>query len=94
MEDYGVFALNEDDVRLALVPEDIQDAIDLPAEGWPSYQDLYGRDPPVPLLFEASQIAGLGGADPRSAQNRPAGKDIVPRALGAAGAMAYDDRER
>ena len=61
MEDYGIFASNEDDIRLALVPEDIQDAIDLPAEGWPPYQDLYRRDPPVPVLYDAPQNAGLGG---------------------------------
>ena len=42
MEDYGIFALNGDTIRLALVPEDSQNAIDLPTARWPSYQGLYG----------------------------------------------------
>ena len=81
MEDYGIFALNEDNVRRAAAPEDIRNAIDIPTAGWPPYQDRYLRDPPVPLLCEASLIAGLGGVDPATTQNRAAGRDIVSRAL-------------
>ena len=86
LEDYGVFAVNEDEFRLRLLPDDIQNAIDFPTAGWPTYQTLYGCDPPVPLFYEQSQIAGLDEADPLTDQNRPAGRDIVIRALEQAGA--------
>ena len=73
-----------------LVPEDMQNAIDFPAASWPTYQSLYGRDPPIPLSYEQSQIAGLGGVGPTATQNRGAGRDIVSRALGRAGAQRVD----
>ena len=54
MEDYGIFLSNEDNIPSALVPQDIQTATSLPTATWQPYQDLYGRDPPVLLLYEAS----------------------------------------
>ena len=35
MDDYGIFAAKEDNVRLALCPGYIQNAIDLATAGWP-----------------------------------------------------------
>ena len=71
---------------MALVPKDIQNAIEMPTAGWPTYQQLYGRGHPVPLFYEQSQIAGLEGVDPTTTQNRSAGRDIVSMALARAGA--------
>ena len=90
MEDYGIFLSNEVNIRSALVPQDIQAATSLPTAGWPPYRDLYRRDPPALLLYEASQIAGLGAVDPRTTYHRAEGKDIVSRALKAAGAERAD----
>ena len=50
-EGLGVFAVNEDDFRVALLPDDFQNAIDFPTAGWPTYQTLQGRDLPVPLFY-------------------------------------------
>ena len=85
-EDCGVFVAKEDNFRFALFPEDIQNAIDVPTTGWPSYQDLFGRGPPVPLFYEQSQNPGLGEVDPPTTQDRAAGRDIVSRALEQSGA--------
>ena len=46
-----------------------------------------------PILYEASRIAGLRGVDPRTTQNRAAGRDIVSRALGKAGAERADSAQ-
>ena len=51
LADFGIRAVDEDALRLALVPEDIQNAIDLPTARWPTYQTLYGRDPPIPRFY-------------------------------------------
>ena len=59
LADFGVPPVNEDELRLALVPEDIQNSIELPTAGWPTYQTLCGRNPPIPLIYEQSHIAGL-----------------------------------
>ena len=93
MEDYGLFESNEDSIRLALAPQDPQNAMDLPTAGWPSYQELYRCDPPVPALYGNSQIAGLEAVGHRATCNRQAGRDIVPRALDAAGAERVDASE-
>ena len=70
LADYGIRAADEDALRFALAPEDIQNAIDVPAAGWPTYRTLFGRDPPIPLFYEQSQIAGLEGVGPTTTQNR------------------------
>ena len=49
MEDYGSLPSDDHGVRLALVPQDIQNATHLSAAGWPSLWDLCGRAPPAPL---------------------------------------------
>ena len=51
LADYGIIQIDEDALRLALVPEDIQNAIEMPTAGWPTYQELYGRGPPIPLFL-------------------------------------------
>ena len=43
LEDYGVFAVNEDDFRLALLPDDMQNASDFPTAGSPTYRALDNR---------------------------------------------------
>ena len=43
-EDYGLFASDEDNIRLALAPQDIQNTQGLPMAGWPPYQDLFRHD--------------------------------------------------
>ena len=93
LADYGVIPINEDTLRLALDPEDIQDAIEMPTAGWPTYRAPYGRDHPTPLFYEQPRIAGLGGGDPTTTQNRSAGRDIVSMALGRAGAQRVDRGE-
>ena len=45
LADYGIIQIDEDTRRLALVPEDIQNTIEMPTAGWPTYQELYGRPP-------------------------------------------------
>ena len=35
MEEYGIFPSNDDNIQLALAPEDVQNATYLPAAGWP-----------------------------------------------------------
>ena len=84
LADCGIIQIDEDAQRLALAPEDMQNAIEMPTAGWPTYQELYGRGNPVPLFYEQSQIAGLEGVDPTTTQNRSAGGDIVSMALGRA----------
>ena len=93
MEDYGIFPSDGDNIRLALAPRVIQNAAYLPTAGWPPYRDLYGRDHPAPLLYEASQIAGLGALGHRATYNRTEGRDIVSIALAAAGAEQVDPAE-
>ena len=93
MEDYGLSVSDEDAIRLSLEPQDLLNATDLPMAGWPSYQELYRCDPPVLAAYEASQIAGLEGVGPRTTCNRVAGRDIVSRALEAAGAVRVDASE-
>ena len=86
MADYGILPIDEDALRLALVPEDLQNAIDMPTAGWPDYQVLYGREPPIPLFYEQSQIAGLERVGPTTTQNRSDGRDIGSAALAWKGA--------
>ena len=86
MADYGVLPIDEDTLRLALVPEDLQNAIDMPTAGRPDYQVLYWRAPPIPLFYEQPQIAGLGRVGPKTSENRSEGRDIVSMALARAGA--------
>ena len=93
MEDYGIFPSNDDHVRVALVPQDFQNATFLPVAGWPPYLALCGRDPPAPVSSEAPQIAELGDLDYRATYNRVAGADIAPSALAAAGAERVDPSE-
>ena len=93
LANYGLLEADEDELRLALVPEDIQNAIDFPTAGWPTYQALYGCDPPIPLFKEQSQIAGLEGLGPTTTQNRGAGQDKVSRALERAGAQRVASAE-
>ena len=69
LADCGIIPINVDTLRFALAPEDIQNAIDMPTAGWPTYRTLYGPDPPIPLFYEQSQIAGLEGVDPTTTQN-------------------------
>ena len=49
MQDYGLSASDEDAIRLAPEPKDLLNAMDFPMAGWPCYQELYRRDPPVPV---------------------------------------------
>ena len=86
MEDYGLFPPNEDKLRLVLAPSDVENATYLPIAGWPPYWDLYGCAPPASSLPVDSQIAGLAALDPRTTYYRAGGRDIVSRALPAAGA--------
>ena len=69
LADYSIMPIDEDALRLALVPETLQNAIDLPAAGWPTYQVLYGREPPIPLFYEQSQIAGVERVGSTTTQN-------------------------
>ena len=50
LADYGAIEVDEDELRLALVPDGLQNAFDLPTAGWPTFQSQYGRDPPIPLF--------------------------------------------
>ena len=50
LANYGILEVNEDELRLALAPEDIQNAIDFPTAGWPDYLTLFERDLPIPLF--------------------------------------------
>ena len=86
MADFGIRPIDEDTFRLALVPEDLQNAIDMPTAGRPTYQALSGREPPIPLFYEQSQIAGLEGVGPTTTRGRSEGRDIVSIALARAGA--------
>ena len=86
MEDSCIHAIDEDKIRLALVPEDLQNAIEMPTAGWPTYPALYGREPPLPLFYEQSRIAGWEGVGPTTTQNRSEGRDIISIALARAGA--------
>ena len=88
MQDYGL------GIRLAPEPKDLLNAMDLPMAGWPSYQELYRCDPPVPVAYGASQIAGLGGVGPRTTCNRVAGREIFPRPPGVARSVRADALER
>ena len=92
LADYGILEVDEDELRLALFPEDLQNSIDLPTACWPAYRTLYGGDPPI-ALYEQSQIAGLEGVRPTTTQNRGAGRDFVSRALERAGAHRVDSAE-
>ena len=38
IEDYGLLASDEDTIRLALAPQNTQNAMDLPIAGWPPHQ--------------------------------------------------------
>ena len=40
VENYNVFAANEDDLRFAFLPDDIQHAVDFLTAGWSTYQTL------------------------------------------------------
>ena len=90
---YGISPSNDDNGRLALAPRDIQNATYLPTAGWPPSWDLYGCVHPAPVLYEASQIVGLGALDYRTTHNRSGRRDIVSRALAAAGAEQVDPSE-
>ena len=48
LEEYGIFHSDEDDIRLALAPDDKQNAIHPPTAGWPHYEAPFGCDPPAP----------------------------------------------
>ena len=93
MADYGILPIDEDKLRLALVPDNLQNAIDMPTAGWPTYQVLYGREPPIPLYYEQSQIAGLERVDPSTTQNRSEGKNIASIAPSRAGAVKVSRME-
>ena len=93
MQDYGLSASDEDAIRLAPEPKDLLNAMDLPIAGWPPYQELCRCDPPVPVVYEASQIAGLEGVGPRTTCYGVVGRDIVSRTLGAAIAVRVDTSE-
>ena len=86
LADYGIAPIGEDTLRLALVPEDVQTAIEMPTAVWPTYQVLSGCEPPIPPFYEQSQIAGLERVDPSTTQNRSEGRDIAPISLARAGA--------
>ena len=86
MADYGIRPIGEDTLRLALAPEDLQNAIDMPTAGWPDYQVFFGRAPPIPLFYKQSQIAGLERVGPATTQNRSEGRHIVSIALARVGA--------
>ena len=79
MADCGIFPSNDDNIRLALAPREIQNASFLPTAGWPPLWDLYGCGSPAPLLYEASEIAGPGALGHRATYNRTEGRDIVSR---------------
>ena len=85
-EDYGICPSNDDNVRVALVSQDVQNAFHLATAGWPPYRGLYGRAAPAPFLRKDSQIAGLGALGHRATYNRAEGRDIVSRALATVGA--------
>ena len=70
MEAYGIGHSNEDRLRLALVPEDRRNAINLPTAGWPSYRTLYGFHSPAPLADSDPRTAPLFSLDPETIDSR------------------------
>ena len=72
-EDYGVFAVNEAECRLALLPEDIQNAIGFLTAGWPTYQTLCVRDPRFPYFMNNRKLPDWKKWIPRIRTGRQAG---------------------
>ena len=70
MEEYGIFQSNEDHLRLALVPEEHQNAIQPPAPGWSSYRALYEFDPPAPLADADLRVTALFPPVPKTSYSR------------------------
>ena len=93
MEEYGISHSNEDNIRLALAPDDRRNAIHLPTAGWPHYRATYGCDPPAPLVDPDLRTAHLFASGSTTTYNRGWGKDIVPSALAAAGAEKVRQEE-
>ena len=61
LADCGIIQIDEDAQRLALAPEDMQNAIEMPTAGWPTYQELFGRGPPYPTFHLTVPDCGIGG---------------------------------
>ena len=100
LEAYGISASSGDNIRLAPAPEDIQNAIDFPTAGWPSYQALWVRPPSSPIVGSIADCRTCRSGPQDNPE--PCGRQGYRlQGLGSSGGwpggfggMAYDERGR
>ena len=66
----GIINSNEDNIRLALAPDDEQNAIHLRTAGQPPYRAFYGCDSPAPLADADLRTAHPFSLDPKTTYRR------------------------
>ena len=66
LDEFGLPAGGWQDFLMDVGLQGLQDAANFPLAGWASYKELYGCDPPTPILSKDSAVALLMHDDPQT----------------------------